>query len=124
MVPACLPVESIIRDRQTDYYKALADADNLVNSTPFIEFMLQALLDALTKVLENTSEKVSVKTSEKTSDKILVLVGENPLITIAELAQVIGVAERSIERNLKKLQAEQRLFRHGSARGGCWEVIK
>ena len=121
---AYLPVESVIRVRQMDYYKALADADNLVNSTPFIEFMLQALLDALTKVLENTSEKVSVKTSEKTSDKILVLVGENPLITIAELAQVIGVAERSIERNLKKLQAEQRLFRHGSARGGCWEVIK
>jgi predicted HTH transcriptional regulator len=86
--------------------------------------MLQALLDALTEVLAKTSEKVSVKSSEKTSEKILVLVGENPLITIAELAQVIGVAERSIERNLKKLQAEQRLSRHGPAKGGCWEVTK
>ena len=94
---AYLPVESIIRDRQTAYYKALADADNLANSTPFIEFMLQALLDALTEVLAKTSEKVSVKTSEK----ILVLVQDNPLITIAELARSIGVTERSIERNLK-----------------------
>jgi Fic family protein len=117
---AYLPVESIIRDRQTDYYKELSDADNLANSTPFIEFMLQALLDALTEVLIKTSEKVSVKTSEK----ILVLVQGNPLITIAELAQSIGVTERSIERNLKKLQAEQRLSRIGAANGGYWDVIK
>lgn len=117
---AFLPVESIIRDRQTDYYKALADADNLANSTPFIEFMLQALLDALIEVLAKTSDKVSVKTSEK----ILVLVQGNPLITIAELARSIGVTERSIERNLKKLQAEQRVIRNGPAKGGHWEMIK
>ena len=86
--------------------------------------MLQALLDALTEVLAKTSEKVSVKASEKTSDKILGLIGENPLITIADLALLIGVTGRSIERNLKKLQAEQRLSRNGSAKGGCWEVIK
>ena len=121
---AYLPVESIIRVRQTAYYQALADADNLANSTPFIEFMLQALLDALTEVLAKTSEKVSVKVSEKTSEKIFDLVGENPLITIAELALLIGVTERSIERNLKKLQAEQRLSRNGPAKGGYWLVIK
>ena len=86
--------------------------------------MLQALLDALTEVLAKTSEKVSVKASEKTSEKILGLIGENPLITIADLALLIGVTERSIERNLKKLQAEQRLSRNGPAKGGCWEVIK
>ena len=86
--------------------------------------MLQALLDALTEVLAKTSEKVSVKASGKTSEKILGLIGENPLITIAELALLIGVTERSIERNLKKLQQEQRLSRNGSAKGGCWEVIK
>ncbi len=117
---AYLPVESIIRVRQTAYYQALADADNLANSTPFIEFMLQALLDALTEVLEKTPEK----TSEKTSEKILVLIAENPLLTIAELAELIGVTERSIERNLKKLQTEQRLSRNGPAKGGYWVVHK
>lgn len=121
---AYLPVESIVRDRQAAYYQALADADNLANSTPFIEFMLQALLDALTEVLAKTSEKVSIKASEKTSEKILVLIAENPLLTIAELAEVIGVTERSIERNLKKLQAEQRLSRNGPAKGGYWLLIK
>jgi len=44
------------------------------------------------------------------------------LITIPELALLIGVTERSIERNLKKLQAENRLSRIGPANGGYWKV--
>lgn len=117
---AYLPVESVIRVRQTAYYQALADADSLADSTPFIEFMLQALLDAMTEVLVKTS----VKVSGKTSGKILALIRENALITIPELALLIGVTERSIERNLKKLQAENRLSRIGPANGGHWKVIE
>ncbi len=117
-VLAYLPVESVIRVRQTAYYQALADADSLADSTPFIEFMLQALLDAMTEVLVKTSGKKSVKTS----GKILALIRENALVTIPELAASIGVSERSIERNLKKLQAEKRLSRIGPANGGHWKV--
>jgi Fic family protein len=115
---AYLPVESVIRVRQTAYYQALADADNLADSTPFIEFMLQALLDSMIEVSAKTSGKESVKTS----GKILALIRENELLTIPELAASIGVSERSIERNLKKLQAEQRLSRIGPANGGHWKV--
>jgi Fic family protein len=115
---AYLPVESVIRVRQTAYYKALADADSLADSTPFIEFMLQALLDAITEVWVKTSGKVS----GKTSGKILALIRENILITIPELALLIGVSERSIERNLKKLQTENHLSRIGPANGGYWKV--
>ena len=115
---AYLPVESVIRDRQSTYYQALADADSLADSTPFIEFMLQALLDAMTDVLVKTAGKPSVKTS----GKILALIRENGRVTIPELAASIGVSERSIERNLKKLQAEHRLSRIGPANGGHWQV--
>lgn len=45
-----LPVETVIRDRQEQYYKVLAQADRESESTPFIEFMLQALLDAMVEV--------------------------------------------------------------------------
>ena len=117
-VLAYLPVESVIRVRQTAYYQALADADSLADSTPFIEFMLQALLDAMTEVPTLTSGKSSVKTS----GKILALIRENAWVTIPELAVAIGVSERSIERNLKKLQAEHRLSRIGPANGGHWKV--
>ena len=117
---AYLPVESVIRVRQADYYQALAEADTLADSTPFIEFMLQALQDAMTEALLKTSGNVSVKTS----GKILALLRDNPLLTIPELALSIGVTERSIERNLQKLQAENRLSRIGPAKGGHWKVIE
>nr|WP_265593368.1 hypothetical protein [Verrucomicrobium sp. BvORR034] len=41
-----LPVESVIRDRQSDYYRALALADKQGQSTRFIEFLLSAVLAA------------------------------------------------------------------------------
>lgn len=44
---AYLPVESVIRDRQADYYKVLATCDKAGNSTAFIEFLLAAILTAL-----------------------------------------------------------------------------
>ena len=53
--------------------------------------MLQALQDVLTEMLVKTS----VKVSGKTSGKILALIRENALITIPELALLIGVTERS-----------------------------
>ena len=45
--PAYLPVETVIRDQQADYYKILANCDKAGNSTAFIEFLLCALLTAL-----------------------------------------------------------------------------
>ena len=41
-----IPIESVIRDRQDDYYQALRRADEAGSSTPFIEFLLNAVLAA------------------------------------------------------------------------------
>ncbi|MBK5276368.1 MAG: Fic family protein [Desulfuromonadales bacterium] len=117
---AYLPVESLIRFRQVAYYQALAESDKTGNSTVFIEFMLQALQDTLTEALSKTSVKASVKTSVK----IIAELRQNGLLTIPELAKIIGVTTRSIERNLQKLQEEGRLRRVGADKGGHWEVVK
>ena len=45
---AWLPVETIVREHQQDYYAAIARSDSEASSTPFIEFMLQCLLKCLT----------------------------------------------------------------------------
>jgi len=117
---AYLPVESVIRMRQTAYYEALAEADRIASATPFIEFMLQALHDAMTEVLIKTS----VITSGKTSGKIIDALNKNCFMTIPELAQIICISSRSIERNLQKLQKDGRLRRIGPPKGGHWEVLK
>jgi Fic family protein len=44
---AHVPVESIVRDRQTDYYAVLGRCDKAGKSTAFIEFALELTLEAL-----------------------------------------------------------------------------
>ena len=67
--------------------------------------------------------KTSVKASGKTSGKILAAFLQDVNLTIPELASLIGVTERSIERNIKKLQEQRRLHRVGAAKGSHWVVI-
>ena len=44
---AYLPVKTLVRQRQAEYYASLAAADELGEATPFVEFMLASLFDAL-----------------------------------------------------------------------------
>jgi ATP-dependent DNA helicase RecG len=74
-----------------------------------------------------TTEKRSETMSErigKTSERILDLVKANPEITIQELASLIGISNRSIERNIQKLQKINLLKRVGADFGGRWEVLE
>lgn len=57
-----------------------------------------------------------------TSGKILNACRERASITIPELASIVGVTERSIQRNIQKLQALGFLKRIGGRKEGYWEV--
>ena len=48
-----LPVESLIKKKQSEYYKVLGESDNRGDSTGFIEFMLQVINDSLEDLLKN-----------------------------------------------------------------------
>jgi Fic family protein len=54
-----LPIESLIKARQTEYYKILGESDNKGNSTGFIEFMLQILNETLEDLLSNQNVNLS-----------------------------------------------------------------
>lgn len=49
-----LPIESIIKNNQTVYYKTLEKCDQSGSSTLFIEFMLKVILEALEDFSQNT----------------------------------------------------------------------
>lgn len=69
-------------------------------------------------------EPQPLKKRQKRAREILRMARENPKVTIAELASVLAVTDRTIERNLKQLQQEGRLQRIGPAKGGHWEVLQ
>ena len=46
-----LPIETLIKKRQEEYYESLGQSDNAGESTAFIEFMLEIILESLEELL-------------------------------------------------------------------------
>jgi predicted HTH transcriptional regulator len=64
------------------------------------------------------------KASEKRIKKILELIKANPEITKPDLASIIGVSLRSIERTIQALQKKNVIKRVGSTKKGRWEGVE
>ena len=58
-----LPVESLIKQRQEEYYAKLSEADKKGSSTPFIEFMLEIIQNALDELLQ--SQNKTLRTEDR-----------------------------------------------------------
>lgn len=121
---AWLPVETLIKENQKEYYNALGASDSNANSTKFIEFILLLILSTIEEIIE-TERKVTVKVTQKVTvnqHKILNLIKENPFITQEELSEIVGIARKSIISNMKKLQENGLIKRIGADKNGYWQV--
>jgi Fic family protein len=58
-----IPIESVVREEQKEYYQALARADKAGSSTIFIEFMLKAILRATEDFLANIKPQAQTATT-------------------------------------------------------------
>ena len=76
------------------------------------------------KASERGSEKASVKMSVKTSVKILEIIRKDPSVSAKNIAEMIGLRVRSVERQLAKIKKEEKIKRIGSAKGGHWEIME
>ena len=60
----------------------------------------------------------SEKSSEKSSEKILALLKTNPELSAREMADMIGITQRAVEKQIAKLRDENRIRRIGPDKGG------
>ena len=70
-------------------------------------------------------EKSSVKKfgeKQKSSVKILELIKQTPKITLDEIANVLGISKRAVEKQVKKLREANIIERIGSDRSGWWKI--
>ena len=120
---ALLPTESIVRDHQEEYYKALEESTALGESTPFIEFMLGMILQTIIKFENEVGNKVGNKVGNLTENQIMIieLMKVNPKISAKKLSNEVGISVRKIEENIAKLKKLNLLARVGGTRG-YWEV--
>lgn len=119
-----LPLESVIKDNQPQYYQALEAADQQADSTPFIHFMLAVIAQTLAQnAPAYTSVNAPVNIAElSTPDAILILVQGNAHLTRQQVADTLKKNVRTIARAMAKLQHAGRLKRIGSDKTGYWEV--
>ena len=119
---AWLPVETIVKQHQQEYYNAIARSDTAGDSTVFILFMLKCLLDTI-KEESRVTDKATNKVTDKSIDKILVLIQANPSVTITEMMQRLSMSDSGIRKILRGLQKEGRLRRVGARKNGYWEIL-
>ena len=132
---AYLPVETVIKHRQQEYYQLLTESDQKSDCSAFIEFLLQALESSLQEAITTqadivleTQVKMQVETrvemQKKTPDQILLLLEQNPRMTLSEVAVAIGKSISAVERAVAKLKQADKLAFIGPKKGGHWQVVK
>ena len=93
---AFLPVETVIRDRQEGYYAALSQADSAGESTPFVEFLLDALHVALNEAVTSNVEHTDPATDPDTDPvkKLLYVFQKKTEQGIASLMEALDLSHR------------------------------
>ena len=67
--------------------------------------------------------KSSPKNSVKTSDKIIEIIKNNNDITIPEMAEIIGISVKAIEKQIGILKKSGTIKREGSNKKGRWVIV-
>ena len=117
---AWLPVESIIHDRQEEYYAAINASNDAGESTVFIEFMLSAIKASLIDAISESDEM-----SDGPMDKVTMrwkqiekFLETHPYIMNADVRALCGVSAATANRILAGLAAEGKLVKYRE--GGHW----
>ena len=102
---AWLPVESIIHDRQQEYYNAINISNDAGESTAFIEFMLSTIRESLIEAIKMSDDMSDEKSDKKTLrlKKIERFLQSNEYIMNADVRELCGVSAATANRILAGL---------------------
>lgn len=113
-----LPIESMVKEHQQEYYDAIALSDSAGDSSTFILFMLRCIRDTINEI--ETPIKTPIKTPKEI---ILELVATNAKVTVEQMAEALGMNKRNAQKHINQLVDEGIIIRVGANRGGHWEIV-
>ena len=125
---AWLPVESIIHDRQQEYYAAINASNDAGESTVFIEFMLSAIKASITEAMEVSDEMMDEMSDGKMDKaaqrwkKIEAYLKTHDYIMNADVRELCGVSSATANRILRECSEKKDLIRVRV--GGKWAYIR
>ncbi|HIQ61518.1 MAG TPA: Fic family protein [Candidatus Enterenecus faecium] len=115
---AWLPVESIIHDRQQEYYAAINASNEAGESTVFIEFMLSAIKASITETMEVSDEMMDEMSDGKMDKatqrwkKIEAYLKNHDYIMNADVRELCGVSSATANRILATLVENKKLKKY------------
>ncbi len=108
-----LPVESLIKQQQNEYYNKLSESDKKGNSTLFIEFMLGILAESLQALLQ--SQSITLHTEDRIrlfKDKI----GKNTFSRKDYMQSFKNISAPTASRDLKWAVEQKLIAKSGTFR--------
>ena len=123
---AWLPVETIVKKYQQEYYQAIAQSDAKGDSTDFIVFMLKCILQTISeqrKVTDNVGVNVGINVGIN-EQRVLDALRADASLSAVKIGQLLGITTRQAERLLASLREKNLIRRIGANKNGHWEIIK
>jgi len=108
-----LPIETLVKERQQDYYNSLGKSDSQGSSTIFIEFMLDIIHVALEDLL--TTQNMTVKNTDRIN-LFKDIVGDNYFSRQEYLRHNKEISAATASRDLKNAVDEGILDKTGDKR--------
>jgi Fic family protein len=132
-----IPVETIVKEHQQEYYDVIAKCDAAGSSTVFIEFMLRCLLDAM-KRIEDEPEEVPNKLPNKVPNKLRLQypvlsdavwdvyqeLMEDGHASAATVGSHLGISDRMVRKHISVLRDAGIIERIGGNKTGYWKILK
>ena len=126
---AWLHIENMIHEHQEEYYQALNAAQNSAQNEVFTSFILRLIRNLLQEIHEGQAGNVVdnvvnnvVENGGKGQNAVMAVLKKKPKASAREIAALANMSERQIQRILAELKAQGVLIRHGSPKGGWWEI--
>ena len=110
-----VPTESVVRDNQSSYYRAIREATDQNDTSVFIDFMLTSIRDALQAAIDDSGDL---------ENTLLQWISDGRFTTAEEVSEALGVSERTVRRALASLKDSGRISREGSNKTGKWVINK
>lgn len=116
-----LPVESLIKQKQSEYYSVLAKSDKSGNSTLFIEFILETIDKALEEILQDRRTPL---TAEDRMNMFIKYIGGNAFSRKDYLDFFKNISAPTASRDLKTSVENKLIKMRGEKRTAVYSVFK
>lgn len=116
-----LPIESLIKERQQEYYEVLGDADKKGSSTGFITFMLNIINQALKDLLHTQNYSV---TGIDRIQQFSSFIGAKVFTRQDYLRHNKGISTATASRDLKEAVEKKMIVKTGDKRLTTYQFVK